>query len=103
MKIRPHNDNVLIRMEQPETDERGFVATAAGIVHEPDYQWAGTVLAVGPGKVNKWGNRIPCEAEPGTRVLCKSQEGMIFDIPEYGSHMLVRDHFVMVESDNPSA
>jgi len=103
VKIRPKNDQVLIRLEQPETDERGFVATAAGIVHEPDYQWSGTVLAVGPGVVNKWGHRIPCEAEPGTRVMCEHHHGLIFEIPEYGSHMLVRDQYVIVESDIPSA
>ena len=103
MKIRPRNDNVLIRVEQPETDERGLVATESGVLHEPDYEWAGVVLAVGKGQVNKYGVRIPCEAEPGTRVVCKHHEGMLFEIPEYGSHMLIRDKYLVAESDIPPA
>jgi len=103
VKIEPHNDQVLIRMEQPPTDERGFVLTAEGVMHKPVFEWAGVVLAVGTGKKNKWGVRIPCEAEPGTRVMCTAREGMLFEIPEYGSHMLIKDQFVQVESDIPPA
>lgn len=65
-KIKPTQDRVLLRRSEPER------RTAAGIVipdtagEKPDQ---GVVEAVGPGRTNEKGERVPVGLRPGDRVL----------------------------------
>jgi len=68
--IIPRNDRVLIRrIEEPETKIGGIVV--------PDVARSkaikGEVLAVGPGKLDEDGHRVPSEVHPGQIVLFSSK------------------------------
>ena len=67
MKIRPLFDKVLVTLEQETMSEGGIVFP---VFEEPlDRQSKGVVLAVGEGRRDGKGNRIPNGVKPGDRVL----------------------------------
>lgn len=64
--LKPLRNRVLIKRDTPE--ER----TAGGIVIPEvckDPPTTGTVLAVGPGRVTRYGVRLPMSVEEGDRVM----------------------------------
>ncbi|CDM66420.1 co-chaperone GroES [Pyrinomonas methylaliphatogenes] len=70
--IRPLHDRVLIkRIEEPEQIRGGIVIPDTA--KEKPQQ--GEVLAVGEGKYDKDGKRIPLDVKPGDRVLFGKYSG----------------------------
>ena len=72
MKLQPIGDRIIVRRES--SDEK----TASGILL-PDTAkkkpQRGVVLAVGPGKLNKKGERQPMQLKAGDKVLFTSWAG----------------------------
>lgn len=66
MSLRPLSDYILVRIDPlPEETKGGIVLVADNSVSNVR---SGTVLRVGPGRVNNRGHRIPIGVEPGERV-----------------------------------
>lgn len=65
MKVRPLNDRILVKRLPLEAQMSRIIAPE--ISREPSYR--GIVMAVGPGKRGKKGQRIPCDVKPGDVVL----------------------------------
>ena len=89
MGIRPMNDKILvIRIEEEETTSGGIIIpdTAKEKPHE------GKVVAVGPGKTNKKGHRVPLEVKKGDQVLFAVYAGTEITISGV-------EHLIMQEDD----
>jgi chaperonin GroES len=89
MKIRPLNDRVLVlRLEEEQVTLGGIIIPDAA--KEKPQQ--GKVISVGPGKIDKRGERVAPQVKEGDRVLFAKYAGN--DIKINGV-----DHIVMREDD----
>ena len=65
-KIRPLGSNVVVQPLEEEEEMRGGLYIPDTAQEKPQQ---GTVVAVGPGKLNEEGDRLPMELEEGDRVI----------------------------------
>lgn len=65
MNVRPINDRILVRRLDTKSESKGLVIPE--VCQERSTR--GLVIAVGPGKRGKKGERIPCDVKPGDIVL----------------------------------
>lgn len=69
MKFKPLSNHVFIEpLEEEKTTKSGIVLPDTAEKEKPV---RGKVLAVGPGKVNDKGERVPCSVKVGDIVLFK--------------------------------
>ena len=93
--IRPLEDRILVRPEEGEE------TTASGIVipdTAKEKPQEGTVLAVGPGRVDDSGNRIPVDVQVGDTVIYSKYGGT--EVKYAGEEYLVlsaRDVLAVIE------
>ena len=66
MNLRPLNDRILVLREEKEEKTRGGIVIPDTAKEKPQ---EGKVVAVGPGKVNEKGERIPLDVKENDRVL----------------------------------
>ncbi|HNY73578.1 MAG TPA: co-chaperone GroES [Syntrophales bacterium] len=66
MNIRPLHDQVLVIRQESEQKTAGGIIIPDTAKEKPI---EGRLVAVGPGKMNKDGKRIPIEVKEGERVL----------------------------------
>ena len=66
MNIRPLNDRILVLREEKEEKTRGGIVIPDTAKEKPQ---EGKVVAVGPGKVNEKGERIPLDVKENDLVL----------------------------------
>jgi chaperonin GroES len=66
MKIRPLHDQVLVIRQESEQKTAGGIIIPDTAKEKPI---EGRLVAVGPGKMGKDGQRIPMEVKEGDRVL----------------------------------
>jgi len=89
MKIRPLNDRVLvIRIEEEEKTKGGIIIPDTA----KEKPQEGRVIAVGTGKLNENGERIPLDVKENDRVL----------FSKYGGNEIKIDgveHLIMREDD----
>ncbi|MBI4918049.1 MAG: co-chaperone GroES [Acidobacteria bacterium] len=88
MNVRPLNDRVLLRrLEEKEVIKGGIIIpdTAKEKPQEAE------VVAVGPGKLDDNGKRIPTEVKKGDRILIGKYSGTDIKIGD--------DEFVIVRED----
>jgi chaperonin GroES len=89
MNIRPLNDRILVkRLEEEETTKGGIIIPDSAKEKPAE----GEVVAVGNGKLNDNGERIPLEVKTGDRVLFSKYGGT--DVKLDGE-----DHLIMREDD----
>jgi len=72
MKVRPLNDQIIV--ERVESEEK----TAGGIIipeTAKEKPREGKVIAVGSGRLNSKGKRLPMEVKPGQRILFERYAG----------------------------
>jgi chaperonin GroES len=66
MKIRPLNDRVLVlRIDEEEKTSGGIIIPDTAREKPQE----GKIVAVGPGKLDENGKRVPLEVKTGDRVL----------------------------------
>lgn len=93
--IKPLEDRILVQANEAET------TTASGIVipdTAKEKPQEGTVLAVGPGRVDDSGNRIPVDVTVGDTVLYSKYGGT--EVKYAGEEYLVlsaRDVLAVIE------
>jgi chaperonin GroES len=66
MKVKPLNDRVLVkRLEEVQVTKGGIYIPDTA----KEKPVEGQVIAVGPGKVNEQGNRVPLNLKEGDKIL----------------------------------
>ena len=89
MKLKPLNDRVLVK--RLESEEK----TASGIIipdTAKEKPSKGTVIAVGPGKVDEAGKRVAMTVKQGDQVLFNKYAGTEIKLDDI-------DHLIMREED----
>ena len=66
MNLKPLGDRVIVKRDEAETTTAGGILIASTAKEKPQ---SGIVLAVGEGKLDKDGNRVPMPVKEGDRVL----------------------------------
>ncbi len=91
MKIRPLNDRVLVlRIEQEEKTSGGIIIPDTA----KEKPQEGRVVAVGPGKVNDKGERVPLEVKEKDRVLFGKYSGTEIKIDGV-EHLIMREDDIL--------
>jgi len=89
MKIRPLNDRVLVKRLEEEEKTAGGIIIPDSAKEKPA---EGKVIAVGPGKIKKSGERAAMDVKPGDKVLFSKYGGT--DVKVDGE-----DYLIMREDD----
>lgn len=72
MKFRPLHDRVVVRRIEDQQKTPGGIIIPDTAAEKPQQ---GEVIAVGPGKLDENGNRIPMDVQVGDRVLYAKYSG----------------------------
>ena len=95
MKVKPLNDKVLvIRIEEEQTTSGGIIIPDAA----KEKPQEGKVIAVGTGKVNDKGERIPLDVKEGDRVLFSKYGGSDIKIDGV-EHLIMREDDILAILD----
>jgi len=89
MKIRPLNDRILVKRLAEEEKTAGGIIIPDSAKEKPA---EGEIIAVGAGKLNDKGDRVPVELKKGDRVLFSKYGGT--DVKLDGE-----DYLIMREDD----
>ena len=76
MKVKPLHDRILVQRIEEKEQKRGSIIIPDTAKEKP---MEGKVIAVGAGRLEKDGKRIPLEVKVGDRVLFTSYAGEQFD------------------------
>jgi len=91
MKVRPLNDRVLVvRIEEKETTNGGIIIPDTA----KEKPQEGKVIAVGPGKWDENGKRIPPEVKKDNRVLFGKYAGNEITIDGV-EHLIMREDDIL--------
>jgi chaperonin GroES len=91
MNVRPLNDRVLIkRLEQQEVIKGGIIIPDTA----KEKPMEAEVVAVGPGKLDDNGKRVPCEVKKGDRVLIGKYSGTDIKIEDH-EYVIVREDEIL--------
>ena len=91
MKIRPLNDHVLVLREDEEQKSVGGIIIPDTAKEKPQ---RGKVVAVGSGKIDKDGKRIPVEVKKGDRILFGKYAGTEIKIANV-EHVFMREDDIL--------
>ena len=91
MKIRPLNDRVLVlRIEEDEKTTGGIIIPDTA----KEKPQEGKVIAVGPGKVDEKGKRVPLDVKKNDRVLFSKYGGNDIEIGGV-EHLILREDDIL--------
>ena len=96
MKLRPLADRVIVKRLENETKTASGIVIPDNAAEKPDQ---GEVLAVGPGRLDDDGDRMPMNVKVGDRVLFGKYSGQTVKVD--GDELLVMkedDLFAVVEA-----
>ena len=86
MKLKPLGDRLIVRaIEEEETTASGIVLPETA----KEKPQMGTVLAVGDGKLDEEGKRIPLDVKKGDEVYYSKYGGSEIKDPDTGEDLLV--------------
>jgi chaperonin GroES len=89
MNIRPLNDRILVKRMEGQQETSGGIIIPDTAKEKPQL---GIIVAVGPGKTGKGGDRIPLGVEVGDRVFFAKYAGTEIE-------MGGEEHIFMKEDD----
>jgi chaperonin GroES len=72
MKLQPIGDRIIVRRESSDEKTAGGILLPDAAKKKPQ---RGVVIAVGPGKLNKKGERQPLQLKAGDKVLFTAWAG----------------------------
>jgi chaperonin GroES len=96
MKITPLADRVVIKRFEAEGKTAGGILLPDSAKDKPQ---KGTVLAVGPGKLNKDGKRLPVDVKEGDVVLFTNWAGDEFKQSHGDDVLLMRADDILAVLD----
>jgi len=91
MKVKPLHDRILVKRVEPEEKVKGGIIIPDTAKEKP---LEGKVVAVGTGRLDEHGKRIPLEVKVGDRVLIGKYAGTEIKIDEV-EHVIVREDEVL--------
>jgi len=91
MKVRPLNDRVLVFRIKEEEKTAGGIIIPDTAKEKPQ---EGKVVAVGPGKLDEDGKRIPLDVKENDRVLFGKYAGTEIKIDGV-EHMIMREDDIL--------
>ena len=89
MKVRPLHDRLIVKRLEEEEKTKGGIIIPDTAKEKPI---EGKVIAVGKGRINKDGTKIPMEVEKGDRILFAKYAGTEVKIDG-------EEHLIMKEDD----
>ena len=97
MKIRPLQDRILVERIEEEVKKGGIIIPDSA--KEKPQQ--GKVIAVGPGRIDEKGSRIPMEVKKGDHILFGKYSGNEIRIGEE-EHLIMREDDVLAVIEKES-
>jgi len=91
MKIRPLADRILVKRIEEKEEVRGGIIIPDSAKEKPQEC---KVVAVGPGRVDDNGNRVPVEVKKGDRILMGKYSGTEVKIDGV-EHLIMREDDVL--------
>ena len=91
MKVKPLYDRILVRRVEAEEKVKGGIIIPDTAKEKP---LEGKVVAVGAGRLDEDGKRIPLEVKSGDRVLIGKYAGTEIRIDDK-EHVIVREEEVL--------
>ena len=91
MNIKPLNDRLIVKRVKEEQKTAGGIIIPDSAKEKP---LEGKVVAVGPGKLDEKGKRIPMEVKEGDRVLFSKYAGNEIKI-EGEEHVFMREDDIL--------
>jgi len=91
MKVRPLADRILVKREEPSETVRGGIIIPDTAKEKPQ---EGRVVAVGPGRLDDDGKRVPLEVKKGDRILMGKYAGTEVKI-DGEEHIIMREEDVL--------
>jgi chaperonin GroES len=91
MKVRPLADRILVKREDAAETVRGGIIIPDTAKEKPQ---EAKVVAVGPGKVDDNGKRVPLELKKGDRILIGKYSGTEVKIDGV-EHIIIREDDVL--------
>ena len=91
MKVRPLNDRVLVLRIDEEEETSGGIIIPDSAKEKPQ---EGKVIAVGSGKLNESGKRIPLDVKKNDRILFSKYGGNEIQI-EGVEHLILREDDIL--------
>ena len=93
MNIRPLHDRVLVKRLETEEQVRGGIIIPDTAKEKPQ---EAEVVAVGPGKLDEDGDRMPMDVEKGDRILIGKYSGSEVKIEDQDYVILREDEILAV-------
>ena len=91
MKVKPLQDRILVkRVEEKETVKGGIIIPDTA----KEKPQEGTVIAVGAGKLDENGKRVPLEVKVGDKVLFGKYAGNEIKIDDV-EHVILREDDIL--------
>ncbi len=91
MKIRPLNDRILVQRLEGEEKTKGGIIIPDTAKEKPA---EGKIIAVGNGRLNDKGDRVPVEVKVGDRVLFSKYGGTEVKI-EGTEYLIMREDDIL--------
>jgi chaperonin GroES len=91
MKIKPLNDRILVKRMEEEQKTSGGIVIPDTAKEKP---MEGKVIAVGPGKFDEKGVRIPLEVKKNDRILFGKYAGTEIKLDGV-EHLIMREEDVL--------
>lgn len=91
MKLKPIGDRVLVRRIEAKEKAKGGIIIPDTAKEKP---MEGKVIAVGAGKTDEDGKRVPIEVRVGDRILLGKYAGTEFKLDDK-EHVIVREEEIL--------
>ncbi len=91
MKVRPLRDRIIVKRLEEEEKTKGGIIIPDSAKEKPI---EGKVIAVGDGKIDKDGKKIPLEIKKGDRVLFAKYGGTEIKI-DGEEHLMMKEEDVL--------
>lgn len=91
MKIKPLNDRVLVVRMEEEKKTKGGIIIPDSAKEKPQ---KGEVVAVGPGKLDDKGKRIPLNVKAGDKILFSKYAGTEIKVGDV-EHIFMREDDIL--------
>jgi chaperonin GroES len=91
INVHPLSDRILVKRLEEEEMKRGGIIIPDTAKEKPQQ---GEVIAVGPGRFDENGKRIPMEVKKGDRILMGKYSGTEVKI-EGGEYVILREDDVL--------
>ena len=91
MKIRPLHDRILVKREEEKEAKKGGIIIPDTAKEKPQ---EGKVIAVGNGRVNEDGKRIPLDVKANDRILFGKYSGSEVKIDDK-EYLILREEDVL--------